>query len=311
MNISSDLNRYRIYLFLFMSLLSSLFFVGGPNDHSCRSLKLAWNLGHIIYYAFLPLLILSFPLKIELKQSVKVLIIIAITLLLGFFVEILQNGLNRTLDVGDLYRNMLGASVAILFYLPNRDFISRGVLITLKSIVIVLVMIQFVPVGIALIDEQQARYDYPVLSDLQTPFQISRWNGNAVTGVVNTTDRPGNSALKVTLTTAKYSGVSLKFFPEEWEPYSLFQFSVYNPSTETLTLTCRIHDRNHNNEFHDRFNRSYLIIYGWNFIQINLRDVREAPESRQMDLNQIRSVGIFTTRLPQPRDILIDDLKLF
>lgn len=305
-----SLKKYRISLIVIISLLTSLFFISGPNEHSYRSLKAVWNLGHIIYYALLALLISPFLLKRNLKQSITILILLAITLVLGIFIEVLQNGLNRTPDIGDIYRNMLGATVAILFFLPNIDFILKTGLITLRGIAIFLVMLQFVPVGLALIDEQQARVDFPVLSDLQTPLQISRWSGNTINEVVNTTDRPGNSALSVTLSTSKYSGVGLKYFRKQWEPYSWFQFSVYNPSIETLKLTCRIHDKTHNNQYLDRFNRSFLIIHGWNFIKINLKDIREAPENREMDLNKIQFVGIFATRLPQPRNILIDDLKL-
>ncbi len=294
-----------------MSVLTSLFFIGGPGYHSCRSLKAAWNLGHIMYFALLPIFIFSFSLGNKIKHTNKVVIIVAITMIFGVFIEIFQNSLNRTLDLGDLYRNMLGASVAILFFLPNRGFIPRTRLIALRTICITLVMIQFVPIGIALIDEQQARRDYPVLSDFQTPFQISRWNGNEVTGVVNTPDKPANNALNVALTTAKYSGVSLKYFQEQWEGYAGFQFNIFNPSTKPLTLTCRIHDNIHNNNYNDRFNKSYIITHGWNSIHINLKEVREAPTHRQMDLHHIRSVGIFATQLQNPRNILIDDVKLY
>jgi len=249
--------------------------------------------------------------RVQLRDGTRALVIIAITLLLGILVEILQNGLNRTPDVGDLYRNMLGAAVAILFFLPNRKFISATGLFLLRTLVVLLITVQLFPVGLALIDEQQARSDYPVLSDLETPFQLGRWRGDAAKGVVSTADRPGNHALAVTLTTAKYSGVNLKYFPERWEPYSRFQFSVYNPSKEILKLTCRIHDKNHNDEYDDRFNRSYSFLHGWSSVQINLEEIREAPKGRQMDLNRIRSVGIFATRLIHQRKILIDDLKLF
>jgi len=310
-NVLSGLSRNHICLIFFVFLLSFLFFIGGPDDHSCRSFKAVWNLGHLLYYAILPLLIFSFPLKIVNNQVTRALIVVLITLLLGVLVEIIQNGLNRTPDVGDLYRNMLGASVAILFFLPNREFISRVALIALKGIVIILILIQLVPVGIALVDEQQARFDYPILADFQTPFQAGRWTGRTAFRVVNTIDRPGNYALDVTLTTAKYSGANLKYFPEKWEPYTWFEFSVYNPSMEPLTLICRIHDKDHNNEYNDRFNRSYLFAHGWNSVQISLEEIREAPEGRQMDLTRICSVTIFAVQLPHSRHIRIDDLKLF
>jgi hypothetical protein len=54
-----------------------------------------------------------------------------------------------------------------------------------------------------------------------------------------------------------------------------------------------------------------LINPGWNSIHIKLEEIREAPEKRQMELDKVSSVGIFAKSLPQPRNILIDDVKLF
>ncbi len=309
MTISLREKSHKLFFFLFLAALSCLFFIGGPGAHSCRSYKAAWNLGHIIYFALLPLLLFSIPWKIQLKQKTKALIVILLALLLGICIELIQNGLNRTPDVGDLYRNLLGAAVAIIFFLPNGEFTSKVSLFTSKIIVMILLMLQLLPIGQTLLDEYRARADFPVLSDFQSPLQMSRWAGDALTGVIET-NRPGNKALNVTLTTAQYSGVSLQYFPSNFERYSWLQFDVYNPSTDSLRLTCRIHDKNPNNEYKDRFNRSYTIGEGWNSIRISLEEVKKAPENRQMQLHEIQSIGIFAIQLPQSRKILIDNVKL-
>lgn len=309
MTISPKPASYTVHLFLFIALLSCLFFIGGPGAHSCRSYKAAWNLGHIIYFALLPLLLFSLPWKRTFTKTTKALIIILLALVVGVLIELIQNGLNRTPDVGDVYRDLLGAAVAIIFFLPNKDTTSKVPLMISKIVVVLLLVLQLLPIGRALIDEYQARADFPILSDFQSPFQISRWAGGARAEVVST-DKAGNKAMKVTLTTAQYSGVQLKYFPRNFAGYSRLTFEVFNPSTEPLLLTCRIHDRYHNNEYSDRFNKSYRIREGWNSIRINLEEVKEAPESRQMQLQEIQSIGIFAIHLPASRNILIDDMRL-
>ena len=123
----------------------------------------------------------------------------------------------------------------------------------------------------------------------------------------------GNPSLRVALTTQRYSGVTLKYFQGNWETYDRFQFRVYNPSSGSLSLTCRIHDDIHAQDaqdFHDRFNRTFDLPMGWSTVTIPLKEIKAAPATRQMDLRRIRGVRLFAFRLPHPRIIYIDDLKL-
>ena len=57
-------------------------------------------------------------------------------------------------------------------------------------------------------------------------------------------------------------------------------------------------------------NRSFSMLQGWQTITIPLDQVKTAPEDRQMDMRQIQGVGIFAVRLPRPRTLYIDDIKL-
>jgi VanZ family protein len=306
--------KYHLYLTIALALLSILFFIGGPKYQSPRSFKAAWNLGHILFFALLPLLIFSIPKNKTIKPTFQAAIVLTITLTLGIIVEIIQYGFDRIPDIGDLSRNMIGAMIAIFFLLPTKAALSKPALIFMKSITIVLALAQLYPLIIALADEHLARQSFPILSDFQTPFQIQRWSEGdniSITAVPNT---PGNLALKIDLTTRRYSGTSLKYFPKNWEGYHFFQVRIFNPSAEQISLTCRIHDKKHassNSGYHDRYNKTYKITQGWNTIAIDLQKVRLAPKSRQMDLKQIYGIGIFATQLPHTRTIYIDDLKLY
>jgi len=41
-----------------------------------------------------------------------------------------------------------------------------------------------------------------------------------------------------------------------------------------------------------------------------LREVAAAPKGRTMDLARLRQVGIFASRLPEPRAIYLDSVRL-
>lgn len=162
-------------------------------------------------------------------------------------------------------------------------------------------------------DEHHARQQFPVLSDFESPFEIQRWHSEDDLQIDHTVHYTGRSSLRINLNTDQYSGVSLQYFPQNWQNFSQFQFCAYNPSSQPLAITCRIHDTAHTTgvqHYSDRFNRTYTLIHGWDFITMPLKDIQSAPATRFMDLGQIRGVGIFVIRLPHPRLMYIDDVQL-
>ena len=307
----SEVTTFRIYLLFFICILSILFFIGGPDYYSSRSYKELWNLGHIVYFAALPLIIYSFSPIEKYKPVVQIAILLILTVGLGVLIELFQYGFNRSPDLTDIYRNTLGWLVAVVFIIPTKKSIRCTGFLAVKAMVLLLVAAQLIPVGLALIDERQARCAFPVLSDFQTVFQLNRWRGSAERTIVKIPETRKNSAMQVTFSTAKYSGVSLKYFPGKWDGYNNLELRAFNPSAKSFRITCRIHDARHNQQYKDRFNHSFEVHSGWNLITINLDNVRQAPDKREMDLDQIRSIGIFTVQLPESREMIIDDLRLY
>lgn len=298
---------------LFIIILSILFFVGGPNYHSSRHFKALWNIGHIIYFALFPLFIRSHIKKWPERFSSQAILILTITLILGLLIELIQGSFQRTPDIDDLIRNMIGALVGISFLPPGRKAFPPKTIRCLQIFATALVILQFYPIIIAFADEYIARNQFPLLSGFETPFELQRWTGNADFTTDQTIHHSGQCLMKATLKTTRYSGVALKYFPENWDGYTHFQFSIYNPSTQAISLTCRIHDKIHTHgaqEYRDRFNRTYELPQGWNTVSINLADVRNAPADRQMDMHHITGVSIFATALENPRVVYIDDVKI-
>ncbi len=302
----------RFILFLILLTLFLLFFIGGPDYHSPRSYKSLWNIGHILFFSLFPLLFLFYK-RISSNYLIHCLLALAITMILGAIIELLQNGFQRMPDTIDLFRNIIGVMACIFFLLPTRKTISKSILLIMQSGTVVLIGLQIFPVIIAFTDEYIARRKFPELSGFQTPLEIQRGSGGADFIIDERIKQTGKASMRVFLNTNKYSGVGLLYFPKNWEGFSYFQFAVFNPSSEDILITCRIHDKRHTEQdqrYEDRFNRTFSIPQGWNTITVSLKDIRHAPKNRQMNMNEIRNVGFFATSLPYQKIIYIDDVKL-
>jgi hypothetical protein len=182
----------------------------------------------------------------------------------------------------------------------------------LQTSIIVLTIAQVFPTFTAFSDEFISYRQFPILSNFETPFEITRWEGKNIS-IDKTVKYTGKASMRVELNTDTYSGISLQYFEEDWRDYKYLYFSIFNPEPDSLSMTCRIHDKKHTNgiqAYEDRFNQGFVVNQGWNTIKMDLNDVRHAPHTREMDMDQIISIGIFATRLPNPRIVYIDDVKL-
>ena len=236
-----------------------------------------------------------------------------ICLVLGTLIELFQHDFQRTPDAGDVLRDVIGGLVGVVFLFDSRKIMGVKILRTCQMAVIGLVGMQIYPVLTALADEYLAREQFPVLSSFETPWEIERWGGNAAYAIDDHVHLEGEHSLRVLLGTGKYSGVNLKYFPENWDRAKRFRFSVFNPRDEVLELVCRINDQQHQQgrqRYADRFNCLYKFPKGWTTVDIDVQDIRTAPQGRLMDMSHIKGVSVFAMDLPKSRVIYIDDVRL-
>jgi VanZ family protein len=308
------LKQKKLILVLGLLVIAPFFFLAGPGYDSTRSFQCFWDLGHIVFFALGAIFLLSFSKRLSGKTFWQQFFwVILITIVLGVSIEMTQAGLNRTPSVSDMLRNIGGSLLALFFLNPSRQLISRGKLKTLQMLTLLFIVFFLYPLTGALTDEWIARKDFPVLSDFETPMEASRWNGGAEIEISRDVAQSRRSSLKVFLNTSKYSGTFLEYFPRNWKGYSALSFEAYNPNSEPLQITCRLHDRQHMRGiqyYSDRFNKRYLLKKGWNTVRIDLEEVANAPKTRKMDMGEIYALGIFAIQLPQPRVIYLDNVRL-
>ncbi len=309
--------RYSVKItagYILLSIGFPFFFFGGPGYHAERSFKTAWDLGHILFFFLATWLYLHHSGHHEgRRQSWPAIFrILFAVLCVGIVIELIQQVIDgRIGDCGDVYRDVLGSLAALSFaeMLPG----SGRIRILVVCAVVGLLLFAVWPVYRSLNDELVARKQFPVLADFETPFEQTRFNDIRQVQREQRIVRHGRYALRVQLSTAHYSGISLFYFPHDWRGYKTMHFSVYNPGKDILPLHCRIHDSLHSRHgmrYDDRFHKLFDLQPGWNDCIVQLDDVRTAPKTRFMDMAHIENFAIFVVRQQRPRTIYLDYLLL-
>jgi hypothetical protein len=305
-----------VFLGAILLLGTPFFFWWGPGYHSSRSFQSAWDLGHILFFLLLSLWLHNCLGKKKIADSpfLLFLAIFAFVFFLGFLLELLQMiGGNRTPDMGDVLRNQLGCLTAFAFFIRPSLFSDRSRRNGVRAGVLILLAMTVWPLCRSLFDEYLAARQFPILSDFETPFERDRWVNAQQLQEESERVRHGHKSVRVQLSTAKYSGIALFYFPHDWRGYQTLRCSVYNPQAAGLILNSRIHDdhhKEHNNEFSDRFNQPFTLEHGWNDLVIPLARVKNAPKGRTMDMEHIEGFGLFVTQQPQSLELYLDHVYL-
>lgn len=291
-------------------VIAPLFFMGGPGWSDGPLFKSAWNLGHILFFALLTLAVQ--PWKIWTGWRLWGICTLAV-LLLGTGIELLQYGTNRQVDWQDVLRNQVGLW-AVLAARPLASHTGESRLATwsMRLIVALLLTIQVGATASVAIQQYRVGQLLPALYDFGHSDPSPFWDG-VITPVPDKTADTQERGLRISLSTARYSGVSLHNFPSDWRRYDHFIIDLYNPQDHPLQMTLRINDMEHdlgNNDYHDRFNTRLTLAPGANRFELDLNNIRTAPEGRSMNMKAVRRLILFTVGLSEPKTLFLRDIRL-
>jgi len=309
------LNKYQNIRFInvlniVLVVIGAVFlFRGTPTSLPTRSMTLAWDIGHIVLFSLFGIFLLRNINWLKEKSFfIKWLILTGTTLILGIVIELIQYDFNRTPDIADIWRNMIGIYLSLFF----SDFgkMNKFLINLLRIVITIFFLVELAPLSITLIDEFNACTAFPVIADFESSLENERWHGNSIYEISDSISIHGVSSLKIKLKTAKYSGVSTDYFPSDWSNYTKLKFALFNKSPESLELVVRVHDKSHVNNFYDRFNRDIKAEQGWNEYAIDLKDIINAPRERKIIISEIKNIAIFAVKLPVPKIIYLDYIRL-
>lgn len=107
-----------------------------------------------------------------------------------------------------------------------------------------------------------------------------------------------------------YPGISFDEPYPDWSRYENLVLEIASDLAEPINLVIRIHDAEHDHRFGDRFNRRLTIQPGENRIVIPIREIREGPDKREMDMTRVRNIMLFAYRLEQPTHVFLGPIRL-
>jgi hypothetical protein len=299
----------RLLIIALMLFGLMLFFVDmghGPGS----ALYQFYGFAHLAFFMAMALALSRWSLLTPYPFWLQAVGTIGAILILGGIIELIQPYFGRSASWRDLGIDGVGGLLGVVFLSPARRSLSRRILACVQTAALVIVGVVFYGPVTTIWDMWQALRQFPVLSDFETCFEAKRWSSGEIG---NGIARHGEKSLRVALGTKKYAGTTLKRSFGDWRGWSSLAFSLYNPDPEPLRITVSIRDHEHfrrGGEYHDRFNRSFVLDEGWNDISIAVAEIENAPLTRRLKMDRLSEVVIFTANLPAPRVMFLDYIRL-
>ena len=107
-----------------------------------------------------------------------------------------------------------------------------------------------------------------------------------------------------------YAGLNLNHAKSNWSEHSKLSWEMVSLYDHPISMTLRVHDSVHNQEFNDRYNETFTIDPGFNSFEVDLNKIKAAPASRDMKMAHISNIKFFLIQ-PEMKTILyIDNIQL-
>lgn len=239
------------------------------------------------------------------------------TFSIGFGAELLQIPTDRDASIGDLIRDFFGTIAGLLFFASLQSKLSLFRKTAQKMAARIMAVFLVGVIATPLFIKIAALKCYTGSSGELVTFE--KWFDSALLqekGIeFSIVDRPAewttNNSKKVALLQfngSDYPGITIKNV-KNWADYNVFTFQMFSRADTSLELIVRIHDRNHNNQFSDRFNRKIVIAPGANEFVIPLYEIKNL-QKRKMELDKIHEIIIFAMGKKVQFSVFLDQIIL-
>jgi len=319
--------QYFKQLILSLTFIAGLFIViVGELPGNSLLWREAQNTAHIFAFGFLAIISL---LLVQSTSSLKkhhpawtYLIAAMISLLAGIAIEFIQMGIGRDAEVHDVLRDLLGIYSFLGLYAyfdpvlsRYRNQQNRKILSVVMFSSSALLVAGLIPLTNMTLSTVQRNIAFPTLIDFG-----QRWPSAFITtqdaelSVVNLPaqwqhDEPQRVS-RMTVYPARYPGFALHEPVADWSGYTALLFYVYSEATQPFKLALRINDRQHNQEYEDRYTTSFKVMPGANSISIPLDEIRNGPVDRELDMQRIDKLMLFAVEPEQPLQFYLSNFYL-
>lgn len=291
-----------------------LLFVAKLDYYSPRSWRACWDLGHV--FIFIPVVYLLYrfyPRLSKIDAPYQVVLILALTLVIGGGVELLQGMMNRSSGLDDLIFDLVGACIAIILFSPSIKGASRFNKIILYGAIPGLILISSWRLITSLIDEYQASREFPLISSLEHRYESSRWSAREPISINRDIKKTGCCSLELKMLSGQYTGVKLQHFPADWSEYQTLEMAFYNPAAEKMGVFISIYDNSHQKiklNYPGLYSRKFVLKHGWNTISFDYGTRTNNNLKKLIRIKEIRGLAVFIHQPEQGQKIYIDNVRL-
>jgi VanZ family protein len=310
------LSRNLIFAVLLVAAIFALV-SGAQLPSSTMLLRELQNAGHVPLFGVLALALLyivrttGFPAFDSIAR--EYLAVVTMSLTVGVITELVQWSTGRQASAFDLLRDLIGIVVALAIYLlfdPHMQARWAQLHLSARSLLLVfalaLLFVAMTPLLVQALHTVQRDRALPVVMD----FSAS-WSAPFVQLQNASLEKQGvRSGAHFVLQAAQYPGIKIDELYADWSDYKTLRFSIYSPAPETYSLVLRVHDRDHDQRYADRFNRALQVEPGANRYSIQLADIRDAAATRKLDMTRIGGLILFAVDLTEPVEFYLSVLSL-
>ena len=292
-----------------------MLFLGIPSPQSSNLLeKSLIDLCHFPLFILIGYSVLSSFKPTLSDQWMRWVAVLMIPFLFGVLIEVVQSQVDRHPSLYDLWTDVLGIVVALLLYLSWKiRAISVNKALLAASALITIALSQPLYWSWLYWERQQAM---PDLLNINSPLRVLLLNVNGEPiNVVEIMDAEQTLlatklAIKVPLYGSRWAGIKWREPEPDWRGYTDLTFEIYSPLDYRQKVALRIHDQQHDNQYHDRYNKSFDLYPGYNQFEIKLEDIESQLTGRLMDLSQIAGISIFSSEQPEGTEVYLLNFRL-
>jgi hypothetical protein len=239
--------------------------------------------------------------------------VVAVLTVLGVVGEFLQFFAGRSPSLKDVASNSAGLLAAFVWVSGVTSSGMRRIFSGFMAILFI-ASASFTPLMNVWDCFEQLR-QMPQLASFERSLELGSWKTRDAEMTWSTEwSTHGERSLQADLQPARYPSVSFFWPTADWQGYQTFAVDVRNPTDASLRLTIKVQDRQHglNDQGRlDRFNRDVVLAPGEvRSVAIAISEIRQAPENRSMQMNQISLVEFYASGLKEPTTFFVDNLRL-
>lgn len=243
----------------------------------------------------------------------RVVIVLALSLLLGIASELAQIPMQREASLNDLMTDCLGAAGFLLLALAGRRSAQtpdrlRPSLAVGGCAALLVAFLPFLTVSAAYL-ERNARL--PVLSEPRSVLGHVFWRRQ--NAVITKDEFDGAPAYRVSLANGAWPGMIFHDIWPDWRQYETLVLELGSGETEPLDVHFRVHDQLHrltDQPYNDRYNGTFPLTEGTTELRIPLSTIRDAPAQRQMDLRSVDGMVLFCDGTNTGREFFVLGIRL-